>query len=238
MGTFAGPLAASTVLRSVSVRSRTTTSASSCLAPSRDTVKSTPSASRQRTSSCAGSPLATSATSGRPLGLRCVPWTLVSSLTTRSCPLPSCGARRSCGSTVPSSGTSNRRPRTSIRCLASSVRLATRRAAARTAPDDTPANTPSRRSRSAVMTKLSSPPIIMRASSRLRSRMGGTNPSSRLRKPWMRSSGSGAAAMTSTAGLNSLSRRPVPMSVPPVPRPATKWVTSGRSRIISGPVVS
>src|SRR5437773_130476 len=39
--------------------------------------------------------------------------------------------------------------------------------------------------------------------------------------------------MTSTLGLCSFSRWPAPVKVPPVPRPATKWVTSGRSLTIA-----
>ena len=49
---------------------------------------------------------------------------------------------------------------------------------------------------------------------------------------------SGSAPTTWTAGLTRLRNRPTPMSVPAVPRPAMKWVMSGTSRQISGPVVS
>jgi hypothetical protein len=43
-------------------------------------------------------------------------------------------------------------------------------------------------------------------------------------------------AMTLMSGFCSLRNLPVPISVPLVPRPATKWVISGQSRQISGPV--
>ena len=45
-------------------------------------------------------------------------------------------------------------------------------------------------------------------------------------------------AITLICGFCSLRYRPVPISVPLVPRPATKWVISGQSRQISGPVPS
>src|SRR5581483_6535841 len=70
------------------------------------------------------------------------------------------------------------------------------------------------------------------------SKIGGMNPSSSDRSPYTSSPSSGSAATTLTSGLCSCSRRPTPVSVPPVPSPATKWVTSGRSRTISAPVPS
>ena len=45
-------------------------------------------------------------------------------------------------------------------------------------------------------------------------------------------------AMTLMSGFCSLRKRPVPISVPLVPSPATKWVISGQSCQISGPVPS
>ncbi len=83
--------------------------------------------------------------------------------------------------------------------------------------------------------------IILRSSSSgpsLSLNTGGTKPSSRLRRPSTVSPEGGSTAHTRTAGLRSLRKRPAPMSVPAVPRPATKWVTSGQSRQISGPVPS
>ncbi len=45
-------------------------------------------------------------------------------------------------------------------------------------------------------------------------------------------------AITLIAGFCSFRNGPVPISVPLVPSPATKWVISGQSRQISGPVPS
>ena len=56
-------------------------------------------------------------------------------------------------------------------------------------------------------------------------------------RPWKASSGS--AAITCRSGFLDFRNRPVPMMVPPVPMPATKWVTRPSvCRQISGPVVS
>src|SRR5664280_490038 len=48
----------------------------------------------------------------------------------------------------------------------------------------------------------------------------------------------GSMAHTLTSGFCSFRNRPAPSRVPDVPSPATKWVTSGQSRQISGPVPS
>ena len=45
-------------------------------------------------------------------------------------------------------------------------------------------------------------------------------------------------ASTLMSGFCSFRYRPTPSSVPDVPSPATKWVTSGQSFQISGPVPS
>ncbi len=66
----------------------------------------------------------------------------------------------------------------------------------------------------------------------------GTYPSSMLRSPYTSSPYRGSAAMIWTFGFFSRRYRPVPMSVPVVPSPATKCVNEGRSRSSSGPVVS
>ena len=66
----------------------------------------------------------------------------------------------------------------------------------------------------------------------------GTYPSSMLRRPYTSSPYRGSAAMISMPSTFSRRYRPTPMRVPVVPRPATKWVIVGRSRRISGPVVS
>ncbi len=70
--------------------------------------------------------------------------------------------------------------------------------------------------------------------------IGGMNPSSRERSPWTGSPCIGSAATIFTASpSSSLKRRPLPMSVPPVPRPATNAATSpSSSRRISGAVPS
>ena len=63
--------------------------------------------------------------------------------------------------------------------------------------------------------------------------------SSMLRSPYTSSSYRGSAAITCTSGLCSRRNRETPISVPVVPRPATKRVIDGRSaRISSGPVPS
>ena len=70
------------------------------------------------------------------------------------------------------------------------------------------------------------------------SRIGGTKPSSRLRRPLTGSPWSGSQATISMSGRCSLSRREEPISVPPVPSPATKTSISGQSRTISSAVPS
>ena len=107
-----------------------------------------------------------------------------------------------------------------------------------TAPLEIPANTPSRSTSARVARSASDESTRNFRSSIDSSRIGGTNPSSSDRNPYTSSPSSGSAAMIFTSGLCSRSLRPHPMSVPPVPSPATKCVTSGRSRTISAPVPS
>ena len=67
--------------------------------------------------------------------------------------------------------------------------------------------------------------------------IGGMKPSSRERRPWTGSPCIGSAATILTASPNSsLKRRPLPISVPPVPRPATNAAISSSSSRISGAV--
>ena len=75
-------------------------------------------------------------------------------------------------------------------------------------------------------------------SSRDRSRIGGTKPSSRLRRPLTGSPWRGSQATTWISGRCSFSRCDDPIRVPPVPRPATKTSISGQSRTISSAVPS
>ncbi len=63
--------------------------------------------------------------------------------------------------------------------------------------------------------------------------IGGMNPSSSERSPWTSSPWSGSAATTSVSLFSSLRRRPLPIRVPPVPRPATNAATSSSSSRIS-----
>ena len=63
--------------------------------------------------------------------------------------------------------------------------------------------------------------------------IGGMNPSSSERRPCTSSPCSGSAATIFVLGSCSFRRRPLPISVPPVPRPATNAVTSPRSSMIS-----
>src|SRR6266516_27504 len=120
--------------------------------------------------------------------------------------------------------------------LPCSMLSAIRRAACRDAPQEGPAKIPSwslswrvRRIESIAETR------ILPSSSVL-SNMGGTKPSCRLRRPCTASPCIGSAATTLIAGLCSFRRRADPVSVPPVPSPATKTSRSGRSRMISGAV--
>src|SRR5436190_1876628 len=98
---------------------------------------------------------------------------------------------------------------------------AIRRATWTTAPDETPAKIPSRsRSARTAITDDWFETSSLRSSCET-SRIGGTYPSSSDRRPITGSPGSGSAATTIASGFASRTRRPVPISVPPVPRPAT-----------------
>ena len=67
--------------------------------------------------------------------------------------------------------------------------------------------------------------------------IGGMKPSSSERRPWTGSPCIGSAATIFTPSpYSSRRRRPLPISVPPVPRPATNAVTSSSSSMISGAV--
>ena len=61
-------------------------------------------------------------------------------------------------------------------------------------------------------------------------------PSARLLSPCNWFPGCGSTATTFVCGFASFRRRPVPITVPPVPRPATKISMSGTSSRISAPV--
>src|SRR5262245_46156071 len=110
---------------------------------------------------------------------------------------------------------------------------ATRRATCSTAPDEMPAKMPSRSVSSRVAFNESEAFTRNFRSRTDSSRIGGTNPSSSERSPYTRSPSSGSAAITFTLASWRFSRRPTPVSVPPVPSPATTCVVSGRSRTIS-----
>jgi hypothetical protein len=71
------------------------------------------------------------------------------------------------------------------------------------------------------------------------SKIGGMYPSSRFRRPSTISPAGGSTAQIDTASPSfSRRKRPTPSNVPEVPSPATKCVTPGQSRRISGPVPS
>ena len=76
----------------------------------------------------------------------------------------------------------------------SSIRSAWRNAAKTTEPEDIPANIPSFSRRLLVVLKASKLLTRILESKRFRSKIGGMNPSSNLRNPDIRSSGSGATA--------------------------------------------
>src|SRR5918994_834029 len=119
-----------------------------------------------------------------------------------------------------------------------SISPATRTATAIAAPHDRPAKMPSSASRR--RTPITASRLVTRtlSSSTDSSSTGGTNPSSSDRRPWTCSPGIGSAATIRTPGRRDFRKRPTPVSVPPVPRPATKTSTSGTWARISGPVVS
>src|SRR3954447_11691762 len=114
--------------------------------------------------------------------------------------------------------------------LPSSSSPAIRCATRAIAPDETPAKTPSSSSSLRVQTMASWLVTKIFRSSRLRSMIGGMKPSSRERSPWTGSPCMGSAATIFTRSpSSSLKRRACPMSVPPVPRPATNASTSPSS---------
>ena len=120
-----------------------------------------------------------------------------------------------------------------------SAALAPRAVAACSAqPADIPAKMPSVLSSSRVAASASAEETENRVVSTDSSYSSGTKPSSTLRSPYTSSPYRGSAATIFTPGTCSRRKRPVPISVPVVPRPATKWVISGRSASSSGPVVS
>src|SRR5918999_1483619 len=110
----------------------------------------------------------------------------------------------------------------------SSTSSAKRRATWRTPPEETPAKIPSLSRRARIPATASAFETSSFRSSCSTSRIGGTYPSSSDRRPRTGSPGIGSAAATTTSGKRSGSRRPAPISVPPVPSPATR--TSIRSR--------
>src|SRR5690349_16270451 len=111
-------------------------------------------------------------------------------------------------------------------------------ATARIAPDDGPAKMPSFSSSSRAVVTASRLDTTKRSSSTVGSKISGTNPSSSERRPWTASPGSGSAATIRTPGLARRRNRPTPVSVPPVPNPATNTSSSGTASRISGPVDS
>jgi hypothetical protein len=115
---------------------------------------------------------------------------------------------------------------------------AIRRATWTTAPAETPPKIPSRSSSTRSPTTDSAFETRSLRSSCETSRMGGTYPSSIERKPMTGSPGNGSAAATTTSRFVSRRRAPAPIRVPPVPSPATRASTRGRSRTISSPVPS
>ena len=105
------------------------------------------------------------------------------------------------------------------------------------APEETPAKMPSSSSSLRVQTIASWLVTKIFRSSSERSMIGGMKPSSSERRPCTGSPCIGSAATILTASpSSSRSRRPLPISVPPVPRPATNAVTSSSSSRISGAV--
>ena len=92
---------------------------------------------------------------------------------------------------------------------------------------------PSSAARRRVITNASRLATSSLRSSRVMSRIGGTNPSSRLRRPLTGSPCSGSQATIWISGRCSFRRAEQPIRVPPVPRPATKTSSSGQSRTIS-----
>ena len=105
------------------------------------------------------------------------------------------------------------------------------------APEETPQNRPSS-SRSLRVNTMASLFVtkILRSSSD-RSMIGGMKPSSSERSPWTGSPCIGSAATILTwSPSSSLRRRPLPISVPPVPSPATNAATSSSSSRISSAV--
>ena len=105
------------------------------------------------------------------------------------------------------------------------------------APVETPAKMPSSSSSFFVHTIASWLVTKIFRSSSERSMIGGMKPSSSERRPCTGSPCIGSAATIFTASpSSSRSRRPTPISVPPVPRPATNALTSSSSSRISGAV--
>ncbi len=114
-------------------------------------------------------------------------------------------------------------------------------AAAMADPEEMPAKMPTSVRRRAHRIDSRARTIVLRSSRSappLSVNTGGTKPSSRLRSPSTASPAGGSTAHSCTSGLRSFKKRPTPMRVPAVPSPATKCVTSGQSRQISGPVPS
>jgi hypothetical protein len=101
------------------------------------------------------------------------------------------------------------------------------------APAETPAKIPSS-SRSLRVQMIASrlETMILRSKSEM-SMIGGMKPSSSERRPWTSSPCIGSAATISVSGSASLRRRPLPIRVPPVPRPPTKAATLSSSSRIS-----
>ena len=94
------------------------------------------------------------------------------------------------------------------------------------APDETPAKRPS--SSSSLRVQMIASRLVTKIfrSSSERSMIGGMKPSSSERRPWTGSPCIGSAATIFTRSpSSSLKRRALPISVPPVPRPATNAST-------------
>ena len=106
--------------------------------------------------------------------------------------------------------------------LPSSSSPAIRTQIAAIAPAETPANRPSSCSSRWVQTIASRFETMILRSSRVRSMIGGMKPSSSERRPWTSSPCIGSAATIFVSGSFSFSLLPTPISVPPVPSPATK----------------